>query len=229
MKFKKQIPNLENLEDIINYNFKDKSILIQSLTHPSSENSKFSNMERLEFLGDRVLGLVISEAIYFKFSLLKEGELSNYYNYLVQRSTCVQIAKKINLENFIIFGKSEFSKDGLKDSILSNIIEALIGAILIDSNYETAKLIVLNLWNDLINDESIDQNILNPKSELQEILLSLKKDLPDYKVLSISGKDHNPEFTVSLSINGHNTVSAKGRTKQDAEKNAAKEMLKFIK
>ena len=229
MKFKKQIPNLENLEDIINYNFKDKSILIQSLTHPSSENSKFSNMERLEFLGDRVLGLVISEAIYLKFSLLKEGELSNYYNYLVQRSTCVQIAKKINLENFIIFGKSEFSKDGLKDSILSNIIEALIGAILIDSNYETAKLIVLNLWNDLINDESIDQNILNPKSELQEILLSLKKDLPDYKVLSISGKDHNPEFIVSLSINGHNTVAAKGRTKQDAEKNAAKEMLKFIK
>ena len=229
MKFKKQIPNLENLEDIINYNFKDKSILTQSLTHPSSENSKFSNMERLEFLGDRVLGLVISEAIYLKFSLLKEGELSNYYNYLVQRSTCVQIAKKINLENFIIFGKSEFSKDGLKDSILSNIIEALIGAILIDSNYETSKSIVLNLWNDLINDESIDQNILNPKSELQEILLSLKKDLPDYKVLSISGKDHNPEFIVSLSINGHNTVAAKGRTKQDAEKNAAKEMLKFIK
>ena len=229
MKFKKQIPNLENLEDIINYNFKDKSILTQSLTHPSSENSKFSNMERLEFLGDRVLGLVISEAIYLKFSLLKEGELSNYYNYLVQRSTCVQIAKKINLENFIIFGKSEFSKDGLRDSILSNIIEALIGAILIDSNYETSKSIVLNLWNDLINDESIDQNILNPKSELQEILLSLKKDLPDYKVLSISGKDHNPEFIVSLSINGHNTVAAKGRTKQDAEKNAAKEMLKFIK
>lgn len=229
MKFKKQIPNLENLEDIINYNFKDKSILIQSLTHPSSENSKFSNMERLEFLGDRVLGLVISEAIFLKFSLLREGELSNYYNYLVQRSTCVQIAKKINLENFIIFGKSEFSKDGLRDSILSNIIEALIGAILIDSNYETSKSIVLNLWNDLINDESIDQNILNPKSELQEILLSLKKDLPDYKVLSISGKDHNPEFIVSLSINGHNTVAAKGRTKQDAEKNAAKEMLKFIK
>ena len=70
---------------------------------------------------------------------------------------------------------------------------------------------------------------MNPKSELQEILLSLKKDLPDYKVLSISGKDHNPEFIVSLSINGHNTVAAKGRTKQDAEKNAAKEMLKFIK
>ena len=229
MKFEKQIPNLENLEDIINYNFKDKSILIQSLTHPSSENSKFSNMERLEFLGDRVLGLVISEAIFLKFSLLREGELSNYYNYLVQRSTCAQIAKKINLENFIIFGKSEFSKDGLRDSILSNIIEALIGAILIDSNYETSKSIVLNLWNDLINDESIDQNILNPKSELQEILLSLKKDLPDYKVLSISGKDHNPEFIVSLSINGHNTVAAKGRTKQDAEKNAAKEMLKFIK
>ena len=229
MKFKKQIPNLENLEDIINYNFKDKSILIQSLTHPSSENSKFSNMERLEFLGDRVLGLVISEAIFLKFSLLREGELSNYYNYLVQRSTCAQIAKKINLENFIIFGKSEFSKDGLKDSILSNILEALIGAVFVDSSYETTQKIVLNLWNDLINDELLDQNILNPKSELQEITLALKKDLPDYKTVSVDGKDHNPEFTVSLSITGYESIQAKGKTKQDAEKNAATKMLKLIK
>ena len=97
MKFKKQIPDLIKLENLIGYSFNDKDILTQSLTHPSSENSKFSNMERLEFLGDRVLGLIIAEKIFIKFNSQKEGELSSYFNYLVQRSTCVIIAKKINL------------------------------------------------------------------------------------------------------------------------------------
>ena len=159
MKFKKQIPDLIKLENLIGYSFNDKDILTQSLTHPSSENSKFSNMERLEFLGDRVLGLIIAEKIFIKFNSRKEGELSSYFNYLVQRSTCVIIARKINLDNFIIFGKSEFSSDGLKDSILSNILESLIGAIFIDSGYDNAKIVVSTLWDDLINDEKIDLNI----------------------------------------------------------------------
>ena len=229
MKFKKQIPDLIKLENLIGYSFNDKDILTQSLTHPSSENSKFSNMERLEFLGDRVLGLIIAEKIFIKFNSRKEGELSSYFNYLVQRSTCVIIAKKINLDNFIIFGKSEFSSDGLKDSILSNILESLIGAIFIDSGYDNAKRVVLTLWNDLINDEKIDLNISNPKSELQETVLSSKKDLPVYKLLSVSGKDHKPEFTIMLSVVGYESVLAKGNSKQEAEKNAAMEMLKCMK
>ena len=229
MKFKKQIPDLIKLENLIGYSFNDKDILIQSLTHPSSENSKFSNMERLEFLGDRVLGLIIAEKIFIKFNSRKEGELSSYFNYLVQRSTCVIIARKINLDNFIIFGKSEFSSDGLKDSILSNILESLIGAIFIDSGYDNAKIVVLTLWDDLINDEKIDLNISNPKSELQETVLSSKKDLPVYKLLSVSGKDHKPEFTIMLSVVGYESVLAIGNSKQEAEKNAAMEMLKCMK
>jgi ribonuclease-3 len=229
MKFKKQIPDLIKLENLIGYSFNDKDILIQSLTHPSSENSKFSNMERLEFLGDRVLGLIIAEKIFIKFNSRKEGELSSYFNYLVQRSTCVIIARKINLDNFIIFGKSEFSSDGLKDSILSNILESLIGAIFIDSGYDNAKIVVSTLWDDLINDEKIDLNISNPKSELQETVLSSKKDLPVYKLLSVSGKDHKPEFTIMLSVVGYESVLAIGNSKQEAEKNAAMEMLKCMK
>ena len=229
MKFKKQIPDLIKLENLIGYSFNDKDILIQSLTHPSSENSKFSNMERLEFLGDRVLGLIIAEKIFIKFNSRKEGELSSYFNYLVQRTTCVIIARKINLDNFIIFGKSEFSSDGLKDSILSNILESLIGAIFIDSGYDNAKIVVLTLWDDLINDEKIDLNISNPKSELQETVLSSKKDLPVYKLLSVSGKDHKPEFTIMLSVVGYESVLAIGNSKQEAEKNAAMEMLKCMK
>ena len=229
MKFKKQIPDLIKLENLIGYSFNDKDILTQSLTHPSSENSKFSNMERLEFLGDRVLGLIIAEKIFIKFNSLKEGELSSYFNYLVQRSTCLIIAKKINLDNFIIFGKSEFSSDGLKDSILSNILESLIGAIFIDSGYDSAKIVVSTLWDDLINDEKIDLNISNPKSELQETVLSSKKDLPIYKLLSVSGKDHKPEFTIMLSVDGYKSLFAIGNSKQEAEKNAAMEMLKCMK
>ena len=218
MKFKKQIPDLIKLENLIGYSFNDKDILTQSLTHPSSENSKFSNMERLEFLGDRVLGLIIAEKIFIKFNSRKEGELSSYFNYLVQRSTCVIIARKINLDNFIIFGKSEFSSDGLKDSILSNILESLIGAIFIDSGYDNAKIVVSTLWDDLINDEKIDLNISNPKSELQETVLSSKKDLPVYKLLSVSGKDHKPEFTIMLSVVGYESILAIGNSKQEAEK-----------
>ena len=229
MKFKKQIPDLIKLENLIGYSFNDKDILTQSLTHPSSENSKFSNMERLEFLGDRVLGLIIAEKIFIKFNSRKEGELSSYFNYLVQRSTCVIIARKINLDNFIIFGKSEFSSDGLKDSILSNILESLIGAIFIDSGYDNAKIVVSTLWDDLINDEKIDLNISNPKIELQETVLSSKKDLPVYKLLSVSGKDHKPEFTIMLSVVGYESVLAIGNSKQEAEKNAAMEMLKCMK
>ena len=229
MKFKKQIPDLIKLENLIGYSFNNKDILTQSLTHPSSENSKFSNMERLEFLGDRVLGLIIAEKIFIKFNSRKEGELSSYFNYLVQRSTCVIIARKINLDNFIIFGKSEFSSDGLKDSILSNILESLIGAIFIDSGYDNAKIVVSTLWDDLINDEKIDLNISNPKSELQETVLSSKKDLPVYKLLSVSGKDHKPEFTIILSVVGYESVLAIGNSKQEAEKNAAMEMLKCMK
>jgi ribonuclease-3 len=229
MNFKKQIPNLELLEEILGYSFDNKVLLNQSLTHPSSKGSKDFNMERLEFLGDRVLGLIISEKLYLEFDDFKEGQLSKHYNHLVQRSSCVDVAKKINLENFIIIGKSEFSKKGPRDSILSNVLEAVIGAIFIDSDYNNAKSAVLRLWSDFLSHENLSKKILNPKSELQEIVLSLKKGLPLYELLTTSGKDHNPEFTVLLKVDGYDLVTAKGKTKQDAEKNSATQMLTIIK
>jgi ribonuclease-3 len=229
MNFKKQIPNLELLEEILGYSFDNKVLLNQSLTHPSSKGSKDFNMERLEFLGDRVLGLIISEKLYLEFDDFKEGQLSKHYNHLVQRSSCVDVAKKINLENFIIIGKSEFSKKGPRDSILSNVLEAVIGAIFIDSDYNNAKSAVLRLWSDFLSHENLSKKILNPKSELQEIVLSLKKGLPVYELLTTSGKDHNPEFTVLLKVDGYDLVTAKGKTKQDAEKNSATQMLTIIK
>ena len=219
---------LKPLEEIIKYNFQDKNLFFKSLIHTSASKEKISSMERFEFLGDRVLGLIISEELFNRYRNLKEGELSKKYSFLVQRSTCAIIAKKINLEDFITLGKSENINKQIKKSILSNIMEALIGAIFLDSNYETTQKIVIRLWSEIFVSLEKENNLLNPKSDLQEKILSMKKKLPVYNLISTQGEDHNPSFTISVSVDGFKPVKAVGNSKQDAEKKAAEKMLKII-
>ena len=219
---------LRPLEEIIKYNFQDKNLFFKSLIHTSASKEKISSMERFEFLGDRVLGLIISEELFNRYRNLKEGELSKKYSFLVQRNTCAIIAKKINLEDFITLGKSENINKQIKKSILSNIMEALIGAIFLDSNYETTQKIVIRLWNEIFVSLEKENNLLNPKSDLQEKILSMKKKLPVYNLISTQGEDHNPSFTISVSVDGFKPVKAVGNSKQDAEKKAAEKMLKII-
>ena len=219
--------NLKMFEEIIKYNFNDKSLLTKSLTHTSASTEKVSSMERLEFLGDRILGLVISEELFLKYPGLKEGELSKKYSFLVQRSTCAKIAVNISLNKFIILGKSELKNSQIKSSILSNIMEALIGSIFLDSDYSNTRKVVLNLWKEMLSFEKAN-NLFNSKSDLQEKILSMNKKLPEYKLISIQGEDHDPRFTISVSVDGFNSVLAIGKSKQEAEKNAAEKMLKII-
>ncbi len=219
--------NLKMFEEIIKYNFNDKSLLTKSLTHTSASTEKVSSMERLEFLGDRILGLVISEELFLKYPDLKEGELSKKYSFLVQRSTCAKIAENISLNKFIILGKSELKNSKIKSSILSNIMEALIGSIFLDSDYSNTRKVVLNLWKEMLSFEKAN-NLFNSKSDLQEKILSMNKKLPEYKLISIQGEDHDPRFTISVSVDGFNSVLAIGKSKQEAEKNAAEKMLKII-
>ena len=219
--------NLKMFEEILKYNFNDKSLLTKSLTHTSASTEKVSSMERLEFLGDRILGLVISEELFFKYPGLKEGELSKKYSFLVQRSTCAKIAENISLNKFIILGKSELKNSQIKSSILSNIMEALIGSIFLDSDYSNTRKIVLSLWKEMLSFEKAN-NLFNSKSDLQEKILSMNKKLPEYKLISIQGEDHDPRFTISVSVDGFNSVLAIGKSKQEAEKNAAEKMLKII-
>ena len=219
--------NLKMFEEIIKYNFNDKSLLVKSLTHTSASTEKVSSMERLEFLGDRILGLVISEELFLKYPGLKEGELSKKYSFLVQRSTCAKIAENISLNKFIILGKSELKNSQIKSSILSNIMEALIGSIFLDSDYSNTRKVVLNLWKEMLSFEKAN-NLFNSKSDLQEKILSMNKKLPEYKLISIQGEDHDPRFTISVSVDGFNSVLAIGKSKQEAEKNAAEKMLKII-
>ena len=219
--------NLKMFEEIIKYNFNDKSLLTKSLTHTSASTEKVSSMERLEFLGDRILGLVISEELFLKYPGLKEGELSKKYSFLVQRSTCAKIAENISLNKFIILGKSELKNSQIKSSILSNIMEALIGSIFLDSDYSNTRKVVLNLWKEMLSFEKAN-NLFNSKSDLQEKILSMNKKLPEYKLISIQGEDHDPRFTISVSVDGFNSVLAIGKSKQEAEKKAAEKMLKII-
>jgi len=219
--------NLKMFEEIIKYNFNDKSLLTKSLTHTSASTEKVSSMERLEFLGDRILGLVISEELFLKYPGLKEGELSKKYSFLVQRSTCAKIAENISLNKFIILGKSELKNSQVKSSILSNIMEALIGSIFLDSDYSNTRKVVLNLWKEMLSFEKAN-NLFNSKSDLQEKILSMNKKLPEYKLIPIQGEDHDPRFTISVSVDGFNSVLSIGKSKQEAEKNAAEKMLKII-
>ncbi|MEC7961206.1 MAG: ribonuclease III, partial [Pseudomonadota bacterium] len=194
----------------------------------SASTEKVSSMERLEFLGDRILGLVISEELFRKYPGLKEGELSKKYSFLVQRSTCAKVAENISLNKFIILGKSELKNSQIKSSILSNIMEALIGSIFLDSDYSNTRKIVLKLWKEMISSVEKANNLSNSKSDLQEKILSMNKKLPNYKLISIQGEDHDPRFTISVSVDGFNSVLAIGKSKQEAEKNAAEKMLKII-
>ena len=182
----------------------------------------------LQFLVVTILGLVISEELFLKYPGLKEGELSKKYSFLVQRSTCAKVAENISLNKFIILGKSELKNSQIKSSILSNIMEALIGSIFLASDYSNTRKIVLNLWKEMISSVEKANNLSNSKSDLQEKILSMNKKLPNYKLISIQGEDHDPRFTISVSVDGFNSVLAIGKSKQEAEKNAAEKMLKII-
>jgi|TARA_B100001105_G_scaffold156519_1_gene125747 ribonuclease-3 len=220
---------LEDFQKLINYNFNNTNILKESLTHSSVRKKKGSDLERLEFLGDRVLGLAISEFLFLNYPNLEEGELSEKFSFLVQKKICAEVSHKINIERFLILGKSERkSMDGIKDSILADTIEAIIGAIFIDGNYKEAKNFTLFLWNDYLNDREINEITPSPKNLLQELLQSKKINAPKYKVLKIQGKDHNPQFTVAVKVDGYEDILGYGSSKKEAETCAANNFLDKI-
>ena len=206
----------------INYYFKDERILLRALTHKSKIN-ELSN-EVLEFLGDRVLSLIISEKLIEMYPSDKEGILDKKLSNLVDKHACLKIAKKIDLMEFILLGSTEIQSEGnLKKSILSNCCEALIGAIYEDGGYDEAKKFVLLFWDDLF--KSLDLKPIDPKSALQEKLLKKYKKLPIYEIISKSGPDHSPVFCIEVSFEDYISAKAESSTVKEAEKLAA---TKFI-
>ena len=214
--------SLTILMDQLGYEFKDESLLKTSLTHPSF--SKKNNYERLEFLGDRVLGLIISDAIFHSYPDDSEGNLAKKISFLVCKNTLIKIADELRLEKHFIISKN--IKENSFDSIKANSLEALIAAIYLDSNFTNTYRIVKKLWNNCIQKINLDYH--DPKSKLQEWSLKTNNILPVYEIKKKEGPDHNPIFTVNLKLNGKIRSIGVGKNKQDAEVMAAEKALKEI-
>ena len=213
---------IEFLEKKISYIFENKNIIKRALTHKSTGLSEHN--EQYEFLGDRVLGLIISEILILKYIDLSEGNLDKIFSTLVNKDKCAEVATHIGLGEYLILGKTEIASEGkYKSGILADACEALIAAIYLDGGYSAAQDFINNNWLKSIN--SIDINFKDPKSALQEWSLKKYKKLPDYKVAKQEGPAHSPTFTVKVQFNDYKVAEAVSGNIKEAEKKAAIEFI----
>jgi ribonuclease-3 len=215
------LPDLDILQQKIGYRFQNLSLLEQALTHSSTGAAQ--NYERLEFLGDRVLGLVVAHILFEKFPGEPEGDLAKRLASLVQGSWLAVMAEKLDLGTHLNLSEAERGAGGYENEhILGDAMEALIGAVYLDngSGLETCRVFIERLWGDAFL--TMQKPPQHPKTALQEWLQAQGLPLPNYKIAGQSGPDHAPVFEVELKIPGHQPVRAEGRSRQEAEKEAAK-------
>jgi ribonuclease-3 len=215
----------EKLEKKIGHKFSKKELLQDALTHSSTASGK--SYERLEFLGDRVLGLIVAEMLYKKFPLEREGDLASRLNALVQAETLARLAAKLDLGSFIAFSESEKLAGGAeKLNILADVFEALIGALYLDAGIEKCCEIIEALWTE--NFFSVKAPPQHPKTVLQEWAQGQGLPLPAYDIVAQHGPDHAPVFDVRLKVKGYKDAMGKGYSRQAAEKEAARVFLEQL-
>ena len=215
----------KELEKIINYKFKNKELLIKSLIHKSYDNN--NNNEKLEFLGDRVLGLIISKKLLETYPDEKEGIIDKKFANLVNKKTCTKISQKINLKKFMYLGTSHKSFQSQTDKIVSDCLEALIGGIYLDSGLEYAEKFIFNFWKDYLSNSIVP--IVDAKTQLQEYSLKTFKVLPKYTFYKKKGPQHNPIFKTDVQIPNSKKIIGVGASKKSAQQNAANKLLKVLK
>lgn len=215
--------SLERLCDKIDYNFNNLDYLEEALTHSSFEERKKDN-DRLEFLGDRVLGLIISEKLFISFPLAETGELAQRYNELVRSESLLKVANLISIGSYISMSKSEENAGGRnKCAILSDSCEALIGAIFLDGGINSAKSFVNKFWENMINaDEALKKD---SKTALQEWSHANLKIAPTYEDISKIGPAHKPIFRIKVSLPGYEPSFGEGESKRKAQQTAAANLL----
>ena len=216
--------SLKELENIIKYNFKDKTILNNALTHKSYDNT--INNEKLEFLGDRVLGLVISKELLDRYPNEREGTIDKKFANLVNKRTCTKIAKKLNLKKFLFLGSSHKNLERSADKILSDCLEAIVGAIYIDGGIKSSEKFILSFWETFINESII--TLIDPKTKLQEHTLKKFKKLPKYTFFKKTGPQHKPLFKTEVEIPESKKIIGIGSSKKNAQQNAAAKLLKIL-
>ena len=215
---------LDQFEKKINYKFNNQSLLIEALTHSSSSISSSPNYERLEFLGDRVLGLILAEYFFKLFPEVNEGCLNDYYQKYANQDFLAECAQNLNISDFIQTQKGDNLYNN--KSILSDVVESLIGAIYIDSNINECRDFIEKKILNMVSKSS--PPLRHSKSLLQELCLKKYKELPKYSMINKSGPDHNPFFTVSVSINEDNVKLGEGSSLRIAEEIAASKLLEFL-
>ena len=206
-----------NLEKKLKLKFTDPKILIKSLTHKSYDSK--DNNEKIEFLGDRVLGLIIAKKLLEIYPEEREGILDKKFASLVNKKKCLEIAKKIELEKYILIFNPKNKKNLIEDKVVADCLEALIGAIYLDKGLNFTEKFVLNLWSEHIKASIVTQ--IDAKTKLQEHSLKIYKVLPIYKLLSNTGPRHKPLFKVAVKLTNTKFFTAEGVSKKDAEQNAA--------
>ena len=206
-----------NLEKKLKLKFTDQKLLTKSLTHKSFDSK--NNNEKIEFLGDRVLGLIIAKKLLEIYPEEREGILDKKFASLINKRKCLEIAKKIELEKYILVFNPKNKKIIIEDKVVADCLEALIGAIYLDKGLNFSEKFILNLWSEHITASVVTQ--IDAKTKLQEHSLKIFKVLPIYKLISNTGPRHKPVFKVSVKLRNTKFFTSEGTSKKDAEQNAA--------
>lgn len=218
---------LASLERKIGYNFRDQGLLNLALTHRSY---KGANNERLEYLGDAILSFVVAEYLFQNFSAAKEGQLSRLRSSLVKGVTLAEIGKEFSLGDYLNLGGGELKSGGFRrESIIADALEAVIGAIYLDSDHMTCREVVLSWYEPRFTNLSLDDNEKDPKTRLQEYLQSIKQELPKYEVVKVTGEAHEQTFYVECNIDSMNLkTNSEGPSRRIAEQKSAKQALAIL-
>ena len=215
---------INKLQKNLNIKFNNTDLLVQAITH-KSYNPKL-NYEMLEFLGDRVLGLIISNKLFFLYPDEKVGILDKRFSNLVNKNTCYQVGKKLKLNEFILIGNSKKKVINIENKIISDACESIIAAIYLDKGFKVANEFVLDTWKEYLNISN--ETVIDAKTKLQEFSLKKFKSLPEYKIVSNTGPRHKPIFKVGVKIKNTKFIYSNGSSKKNAEQSAASILLKSL-
>lgn len=218
---------LNILQKKLGYTFKDETMLVRALTHRSAGSR---HNERLEFLGDSLLSMVIADALFHRFPKVNEGDMSRMRATLVREKTLAELAREFELGDYLILGPGELKSGGFRrESILADAVEAIIGAVYLDADIEQMKSMLLAWYDERLNDIQPGIEQKDPKTRLQELLQGKRKPLPTYAVVNVVGEAHNQEFTVHCQIDGMpHPVVGMGTSRRKAEQSAAEHALEVL-
>lgn len=222
-------PIRSRAEAALGYQFKNPELLSIALTHASFVEARIDSNERLEFLGDAVLGLVVCERIFERYPALLEGEMTKIKSMAVSRTTCTQIARQLGLGEMLIIGKGMLNGEGMPASLLAAVLESLIGAVYLDGGIDAAKALIVPLVDPLIEQAADSGHQQNFKSVLQQHAQQVLGQTPAYRVLDEKGPDHAKCFKICVELNGDRYEASWGQSKKRAEQMAALNALRALK